>query len=87
MIHSLSGGVIKSADKHTFIKVQVENLDQSVWLVCDDFSVNEGDIAVYEDKNGWLKRGKVVKVDRGVSGQTPPVPMNRIGVALKIEQI
>jgi hypothetical protein len=45
-----------------------------------------GDIAVYENKKGLICRGKVIRVDENVSGQTPPVPMNRISLALKIEK-
>ena len=83
MIHSLAGGVIKDGGMHTFVKV--ENGAGAIWLLCDDFSVEVGDTVVYEGKDGWLKRGIAVKVDKNVSGQTPPVPINRIGIALKVE--
>ena len=85
MIHSLSGGVIKSDEIYTFIKIEIENLVY-VWLICPFAGVKVGDIAYFEDKSGWVKNGKIVRIDEKVSGQTPPVPKNRIGVALKVEK-
>ena len=85
MIHSLSGGVIKSSKNYNFIKVE-DGLGGFIWLACDGFSAMVGDIAVYENKKGLICRGKVMRVDENVSGQTSPVPMNRISLALKIEK-
>ena len=85
MIHSLSGGVIKSDEAYTFIRVEVSGC-LYVWLICPFCDVEVGDMAYYEDKNGWIKSRKIIRVDKNVSGQTPPVPKTRIGMALKIEK-
>ena len=85
MIHSLSGGSIKDVGNHTFVKIEREDQTDPLWLICDGFKVDVGSTVVFEDKRGWLKRAKVIQVDRNVSGQTPPIPLNRIGKALKVE--
>lgn len=76
MIHSLSGGVIKSSEKYTFIKVEVGG--ETRWLVCDDTNVAVGDTAVFDDGK-TLIRGKVLRVDKGISGDCAPVPLKKIG--------
>ena len=85
MIHSLSGGSIKDVGNHTFVKIEREDQTDPLWLICDGFKVDVGSTVVFEDKRGWLKRAQVILVDRNVSGQTPPIPLNRIGKALKVE--
>ena len=84
MIHSLSGGVIKENGNHTFIKV--ESLGYPLWLICDGFEVEVGDVAVYEDRKGDIARGKVVRVDKNVSSQCSPFPMSKMKSVLKIEK-
>ncbi|MBQ8726356.1 MAG: hypothetical protein IJY84_04595 [Clostridia bacterium] len=86
MIHSLSGGSIKDLGNFTFVKVEShDSPSQFIWLKCTGFTVEVGSTVVYEDKNGWLKRGKVVRVDKGVSGQTPPAPLKGMANVLKVE--
>ena len=42
MIHSLSGGVIKSSKNYNFIKVE-DGLGGFIWLACDGFSAMVGE--------------------------------------------
>lgn len=86
MIHSLSGGSIKGAKGYTFVKVEpTDETSATVWLKCSDIEVNVGDVVVYEDKTGWLKRGVVVRVDKNVSEQTPPAPLRLMPTVLAVE--
>ncbi len=83
MIHSLSGGVIKSATKHTFIKVAFAGEENPRWLLCDEFPVEVGDTAVIDGKIGLIK-GEVLRVDKNVFGDAAPVPMNRARQVIQI---
>ena len=86
MIHSLSGGSIKDAGSFTFVKVEVADCPTKfIWLKTNSLQVEIGDMVVYEDKSGWLKRGVVVRVDKGVSGQVSPAPLKSMAEILKVE--
>ena len=86
MIHSLSGGSIKDAGSYTFVKVEDCDMPTKfIWLKTDSLQVEVGNTVVYEGKNGWLKRGVAVRVDKGVSGQVPPAPLKLMPEVLKVE--
>lgn len=80
MIHSLSGGVIAENGMYTFVKAQAESI---WWYVCPFSEVKEGD-KVLLSRGSKTFEGTVLKVERAVSNQCAPVPMNRAG---KVEKI
>ncbi|MBQ7642367.1 MAG: hypothetical protein IJS67_00545 [Clostridia bacterium] len=75
MIHSLSGGVIKSGGSHTFVKVRFIGGDQ-LWYLSDDFALTEG-MKVYAPHGGQPECGYVVRVESKVSEQASPVPIKK----------
>ncbi len=83
MIHSLSGGVIADVGYHTFAKVVFREpayADRPYWYLCPFSQAEAGDEALAPaGRQGTLLRGTIVKVERNVSAQCSPVPMNRIG--------
>ncbi|HBF86318.1 MAG TPA: hypothetical protein DDW54_01410 [Clostridiales bacterium] len=83
MIHSLSGGVIKTAEKYTFVKVLFDGEEKPTWLICDDPTVEVGDVAAADGKTGIIK-GKVIRADKGVSGDCAPVPVKRMRKTIAI---
>lgn len=80
MIHSLGGGVIAENGYYTFVKAEAERI---WWYVCPFEEVQAGD-RVKLSLCGKLFEGVVLKVERGVSNQCAPVPMNRAG---RVEEI
>lgn len=83
MIHSMSGGVIKDNGYYTFAKVELDGLP--CWYVSPVSSVEVGDrVIVPFGKRETLREGVVLKVERNVSEQCSPVPMNRIRSIEKI---
>lgn len=82
MIHSLSGGVIAENGYYTFAKVEV---DGSPWWYLAEEDVAVGD-KVLVSSGRARREGIVIKVEKNVSNQCAPVPMNRIGRIEKISR-
>lgn len=76
MIHSLSGGVIKENGVYTFAKTEIDGAP--FWFIAPD-GVEAGDRVIAPvGKNNVMRAGVVRKVERNVSGQCAPFPMNRM---------
>lgn len=82
MIHSLSGGVIADNGYYTFVKVVFEDeryADRPYWFVSPTSSVEVGNaVLASPSKQSPALRARVVKVEKNVSSQCSPIPMNRI---------
>lgn len=76
MIHSLSGGVIKDYGAYTFVKVIFEADDRPYWYIAD-FPVEEGDKVIAPfGKIDTPREATAIKVEKNVSGQVTPIPLN-----------
>lgn len=88
MIHSLSGGVISEVGYHTFVKLTFDHPvygDRPYWYLCPFPEAEEGDSALAPvGRQNTLLKGTIVKVERNVSAQCSPVPMNRIGTVERL---
>ena len=76
MIHSLAGGTIKDGGVHTFILVNINNLNEEKWYLSDEWSVDVGD-DVYVEFKGQMETAKVVRVEKAL-GQAGPVSIGRL---------
>lgn len=82
MIHSLSGGVISEIGYYTFAKVKFYDSlygDRPYWYLCPFSEAEEGDEAIAPvGPRDSLCRCVILKVEKNVSSQCAPAPMNRI---------
>lgn len=83
MIHSLSGGVIAENGYETFVKVEVNGAPY--WHLSPTDKIEEGAlVSVPFGRGGVPAQGVVRKVEKHVSVQCAPVPMNRVKTLLAI---
>ncbi|MGN0822528.1 MAG: hypothetical protein ACI4NG_02015, partial [Candidatus Gallimonas sp.] len=83
MIHSLSGGVIAENGCHTFAKVRFLNDpvygDRPYWYLCPFPSAEAGSrVLAPVGRREEMREGVIERIERGVSEQCAPVPMNRV---------
>lgn len=86
MIHSMSGGVIKDAGSHTFVKVLFDGEDTPFWYVTDLF-VEQGDmVKAPRGRENAPAIGTVVRVEQNVSGQVTPIPLRSAKRIISVER-
>lgn len=75
---------------YTFVKVEFSEegyADRPYWYLSLTSDVEAGDIVLAPPKKGFpMIRGRVLKVEKNVSEQCSPVPMNRILEIGKVER-
>lgn len=77
MIHSMSGGVIKDNILLNFAKVQLDS-GEIFWYITNIEDLAENDLVIVPiGKTERPVRAKVLRIDKNVSIQTAPVPVNR----------
>ena len=81
MIHSLSGGEIKTLDCHNFALVEV--IDPfapnplKLWYIYHGFDVQVGDrVIVPLGAKNTHKQGKVLRVEKGLVKGRTPIPVS-----------
>lgn len=85
MIHSLAGGKIKDLEFADFVKVRFEYLGESRvgWFITDLFDLAVGDSVVVPYGPHTEVQGVVEKIERNLSNQTAPLPLNRAKYIIK----
>ena len=79
MIHSLCGGVIRENGMFDFAKVTFAGEERPYWYLCPfpDAEAGRKVIAPF-GRGDALRTGVIVRIERNVSEQAAPYPMNRI---------
>ena len=88
MIHSLAGGILSDNKKLDFAKVEIlsDYYSGTFWYITEIPKLKVGDIVVVPfGKNEILVEGKVLKIDKNISSQTPPVPLKTAKKILRIK--
>lgn len=79
MIHSLAGGILSDNEYWDFAKVEFfdeELIGQTHWYISKIYDLKEGDIVcVPYGKKEIKKEAKVLRIDKHISSQTPPIPL------------
>lgn len=86
MIHSLSGGVLKTNEPVDFCKVQIIDTEQIGWYLCTHLPMlKKGDCVLvpYGIKNE-LTKAIVLRIDKAISPQVTPIPLKRAKLIDKI---
>lgn len=85
MIHSCAGGVVREKRFFDFAKVQILDTGVIAWYVCDLPLVAVGDVVIVPfGKDDARCKAKVLRLDRGVSEQTCPVPAKHAKAVLEV---
>ena len=83
MIHSLSGGELKINNSYDFAKVENLNNGDIYWYISPFPSLKINDIVLVPLKENQIK-GRVIRIDKNVSEQSFPIPINRMRKIIKI---
>ena len=87
MIHSLAGGNIQNLKYANFVKVQIITspfTNDIYWYIAFG-TENIGDMVIVPiGKNNTQVQGKVLRIEKNVSAQVAPVPINRAKRVIRV---
>ena len=82
MIHSLAGGVLSDNDFLDFAKVEFideELAGQTHWYISKICDLKIDDVVcVPYGTNEIKKEAKILRIDKHISSQTPPLPLKKM---------
>ena len=78
MIHSLSGGVLKTNKLYDFVKVEIleGQMSGNIFWYITNITLNSNDIVLVPVGNS-IQKAKVLRVDTNVNEQSAPISVKR----------
>lgn len=87
MIHSMSGGLLSTHNKHDYVKVKMldgEKKGENLWFVSELFSLKVGDKVLVQSLKDGENQGEVLRIDKNVDELSFPIPYKKMKKIIKI---